>query len=396
MQHDRDRHARSLLRVANAPIRPGNRITLFEDAMPALRAMFEAIRSAQSTVVLEYYTFENVEADGTQLVALLRERLEAGVAVCIIYDAIGSDHTPSRTFDMLRQAGAAILDFHALDPFKRTFSLDVDGRDHRKILVVDDRVAFLGGVNLDRQYMNPRAAGIPADGNTARAFWQDAAARFEGPVVADIRAIHDHTWRRLGGTPVARAGHAPEPIAGGEDVCVEGSAPRQGRPLHTRAILAAIRDATSRIWIATGYFVPMPDEILALRRAALRGVSVNLVLPGVSDVPGAIHAGRGSYGRLLRAGVHIHEMKDAVLHAKVATIDGVWTSIGSSNFDRRSARLNNEVDAVILGEPLASSVETMMQAWSTRSRKVTLASWQSRPFTERLAEFTTLFWKRLM
>ncbi len=120
------------------------------------------------------------------------------------------------------------------------------------------------------------------------------------------------------------------------------------------------------------------------------------MIPGVSDVPGAVHAGRMWRGRLLRAGVSIHEVRDAILHAKVATIDGVWSSIGSSNFDRRSARMNNEVDAVILGGTTAASIETMLQAWSDAGQEVTLRAWNQRSWHEHLGEATALLWSRLM
>ena len=385
-----------LARVTRAPIRLGNRVEFFPDASLALRAMFDAIRGATSIILLEYYTFENVEIDGEGVLGLLLDRLAAGVRVAIVYDAIGSDHAPDSLFAELRAAGASILEYHALDPLRETFSLEIDARDHRKILLVDDRLVFLGGVNLDRQYMNPRSAGIPANGDTTRAFWQDSAVRIEGPVVADARRTFDDTWRREGGQPLGGPAADRQPLPDGEAVCIEGSAPRQGRPLHTRAMLAAIRGSRSHIWITTGYFVPMPDEIVALRRAALRGVLVRLVVPGVSDVMGAVHAGRGTYGRLLRAGVVIREMHDAVLHAKMATIDGVWSAVGSSNFDRRSARLNNEVDSVTIGHRTAAHVEQTMQDWFDRSRQVTLSAWRDRPLHERFGELTALLWKRLM
>ena len=395
--HDDDltRHARALGPVLDAPLRPGNHVTLLPEAMTALRAMFAAIRDAQHSIVLEYYTFEDVEIDGATLSSLLVDRAGAGVRIAVIYDAIGSDDTPASMFERLKAAGVQLVEYHGLDPLRRFFSLDVNDRDHRKILVVDDRTAFLGGVNIDRQYLNPPSAGVA--GGAARAFWQDAAARLEGPVVADARAVFDDTWRRQGGDPFPAACASPaRSQPGGEQACVEGSAPRQGRPLHTRAVLAAITEARHSILLATGYFVPMPDEVLALRRAALRGVEVRLVIPGVSDVPGAVHAGRATYGRLLRAGVAIREVRSAILHAKVATIDGVWSSIGSSNFDRRSATMNNEVDAVILGRRTAGEIERMLGGWFDQGHEITPQGWHDRPWRERAGELAALVWSRLM
>ncbi len=395
---DLARHRRAFASTTSAPLRAGHRVTLFGEAMDALAAMFDAIRSARHRILLEYYTFEDVTVGGQTLSSLLHERLAAGVRVAIIYDAVGSDGAPDSLFGSLQSAGARIVEFHGLNPLRRFFSIDINDRDHRKILVVDDRIAFLGGVNLDTQYMNPSSAGVPLDGDTKKAFWQDAAASFEGPAVGDTAAVFADTWISQQGLPPVSAQPPIDPDGDpdGELVCVEGSAPHQGRPLHTRALAAAVAAARSRLWLATGYFVPMPDEIVALRRAARRGVQVDLVIPGVSDVPGAIHAGRATYGRLLRAGVRIHEMRHAVLHAKVATIDGVWTSIGSSNFDRRSAVMNNEVDAVVLGRPTAAAVEAMLRGWSEAARHVTLRQWNERSWREHLGELTALVWSRLM
>jgi cardiolipin synthase len=395
IDEDLARHARALRSVAATPIRPGNGVTLLPEAMVAIEAMFDAIAGARHSIVLEYYTFENVEAGGRSLLGMLSERLAAGVRVAIIYDAIGSDHGQPGLFAALGRAGAHIVEYHGLNPLRRFFSIDIDHRDHRKILVVDDRVAFLGGVNMDRQYMNPPSAGIPPDGDTRRAFWQDAAIRIEGPVVGDTRAIFDATWRAQDGDPFPPPGDPPPPMPDGEHVCVEGTAPREGS-LHTRAVLAAIDASRSEIALSTGYFVPMPDEVVALRYAARRGVSVRLIVPGVSDVSGAVHAGRATYGRLLRAGVRVHEAHHAVLHAKIAVIDGVWSSVGSSNFDRRSARLNNEADAIVLGRRTAAAVRTMMAGWFAAGRDVTLREWTERPLREHFGELTALVWSRLM
>lgn len=393
------RHAAAFIPISDAPIRDDVQVTLLPEAMIALRAMWAAIGGAVSEILLEFYTFEDFEIDGVSLVDLLEDRARSGVGIAIVYDAVGSDGTPDAVFDRLRRAGARVLEFRPLNPFRERFSLAINDRDHRKILVVDRAVAFLGGTNLDRQYLNPRSAGIPADRDTRHAFWQDCAARFEGAAVEDTRALFLHDWTRHGGDAFptgAPAPHGGSPRGPGERVCVEGSAPREGRPLHLRAMLAGLAASRDRVWLASGYFVPLGKEMRALVDAARRGVDVRLIVPGISDVMGAVHAGRGTYGRLLRAGVRIFEMQHAVLHAKVSTIDGVWSSIGSSNFDTRSAIMNNEVDAVILGRATAASVEDMMRAWAEDAAEITLRGWQDRSLHERFGELTALAWKRLM
>ena len=393
---DLARHRAAFEPVSDCPIREDGHVVVLAGGMTALRAMWAAMEAAATEIVLEFYTFEDVAVDGVALSALLARKLAAGVRVVAIYDGVGSDATPDRFFDGLRQAGAAVMEFRSLNPFRRFFSLRVNDRDHRKILVVDGRVAFLGGVNLDLQYLNPRSAGIPLDRDTKKAFWEDAAARFLGHAAADARRLFFHTWHRYGGDPIAVPDLPMRHGGGGELVCVEGSAPREGEPLYIRALAAALGAARTRVWVASGYFVPMPGELRALCEAAARGVDVRLVVPGVSDVMGAVHAARATYGKLIRAGVRIHELRAAVLHAKVSTVDGVWTSIGSSNLDRRSAVLNNEADAVVLGRETAAATEAMMRAWFEAGTEITLLGWSRRSVHEHLGELTALAWKRLM
>ncbi len=390
------RHRAAFAPVTDCPVRTDGEVELLAGGMTALRAMWAAMEAAQREIVLEFYTFEDIAVDGTPLAALLGRKLAAGVRVVAIYDGVGSDGTPDHFFEGLQRAGAAVMEFRSLNPFRRFFSLRMNDRDHRKILVVDGQVAFLGGVNLDAQYLNPRSAGIPPDRNTKKAFWEDAAARFGGHAAADARTLFFDTWRRYGGAALAVAELPAREGAGRELVCVEGSAPREGQPLHIRALAAALAAARTRVWLASGYFVPMPGELRALCEAAGRGVDVRLVLPGVSDVMGAVHAARATYGKLIRAGVRVHELKSAVLHAKVSTVDGVWTSIGSSNLDRRSAVLNNEVDAVVLGRPMAEATEAMMRAWFEAGEEITLDGWRERSLHERAGELAALGWKRLM
>ena len=395
---DLARHFVAFAPVTDCPIRSGNAVTVLPEAMTALRAMWRAMADATRTIALEFYTFEDIAVDGQRLSDLLVGKLSEGVRVAVIYDGIGSDATPEAIFERLRGAGALVMPFRSLNPFRRQFSFRLNDRDHRKILVVDDRVAFLGGVNIDSQYLNPRSNGMPPDRDTTKAFWEDAAAAFEGPCVPDALALFRHTWTRQGGDPLAGFEPVPDPPAprGGEAVCVEGSAPREGRPLHLRALFAALDAARSKVWIASGYFVPTPSEIRALAETARRGVDIRIVLPGVSDVPAVVSAARASYGKLLEAGIHIHEIDDAVLHAKVSTIDGVWTSIGSSNLDRRSAVLNNEVDAVVFGRATAGAVEARMRAWFDQGVEVTLADWRNRSTREHALEVACLGWRRLM
>lgn len=390
------RHAAVHSPISACPLLGGARITLLPGGGEALTAIFAAIAAAREQLLMEYYEFEDVHWDGRSLVDLLVEKLGQGVQVVLSYDAAGSQDTDDGLFDRLRAAGAMLLEFRPFSPLRRHFNpLKLNDRDHRKVLVVDRRTAFLGGINLSRVYENPRAAGAPPD--PAKAFWYDVAVCVEGPPVTEVQKLFVHNWHRQGGDTLPRNDGHPVPLnAGGEMMRTDGSAPRERRQLYFESLKAAVAAARSHVLLATGYFVPTHRQWRLLAEAAQRGVAVDLILAGYSDLPSCVRAARALYGRLLRRGVRIHEMNDGMLHAKVATIDGVWTAIGSSNLDRRSFVYNNEVDAIVLGRATAGAVEAMLRDWMSRAEPITLEGWRSRSLHERAGELLTRLWSRYM
>jgi cardiolipin synthase len=205
------------------------------------------------------------------------------------------------------------------------------------------------------------------------------------------------TWQRHGGEALTgRVLFPPLAAAGGQKIRIEASAPLERRQLYFQALRQAVGAARARILLSTGYFVPARRDWKMLADAARRGVQVDLVLAGHSDLPAALHAARALYGRLLSAGVRIHELQDGLLHAKVATIDGAWSAIGSSNFDRRSYSFNNEVDAVLPGRDMADQLERLLQGWIARATTVTLQDWRRRSLRERGGEYMARLWERYM
>ncbi len=393
--HALRRHASRHARLSECPVLDGNAVTLLDSGEKAITCMFDAIESAQAHLHLEYYVFADVQLHGRSVKALLLAALARGVQVAVIYDSVGSHTTPGTFIDALQQAGAHIMEFRPINPLRRHFAWHLNDRDHRKLMVIDGRTAFMGGVNLSRVYENPPAAGVVPD--SRKSFWHDCAIRLRGPVVVWAQRIFLETWDAQGGQALPDAGFFPDLAKQGDhQVRIAASAPLEKRPLYFAALRAAIAEARDRILLTTGYFVPSRRDWQALANAAQRGVSVDLVLPGTSDVPGTLHAGRALYGRLLKAGVRIHELQDGLLHAKAATIDGVWTAIGSSNFDRRSYRFNNEVDAVLLGRDMAQQVEHLLHGWMQRAENITLDGWRRRPARERIAEYSARLWERYM
>ncbi len=403
MDDDLLHHARLHGPVSECPLIEANRVTLLPSGAAAIRAILDAIEQARDHAHLEYYTVEDVTLDGRSLFDLLEAKARAGVEVALIWDAVGSQDTPDASFDRLQAAGVRVLEYHSINPLRHYFNMSVNDRDHRKLTVVDGAVGILGGVNLSKVYQT--AEGVGRGANPDSAFWIDNAVRIEGPAVAEIQKLFFHTWRGQGGDPgPLRGGPEPDPppcrppddALSLETLRIDGSAPRERRPLFNSAIRAAVGGARGHILLATGYFVPTAREWLLLKQAADRGIAVDLLLAGYSDVPSAVHAARAVYGGLLRAGVRIHEVHRGMLHAKVATIDGVWTAIGSSNFDRRSVYFNNEIDAVVLGRGTAGAVERMLRAEIDRSVHVGLREWRARPLGERALELSTWCWRPLM
>lgn len=396
-----ERHLALEAAIDDAPLVAGNKVTLLRDGGATIPAMFAAIRSAKTHVNLEYFILDDIEDHGTHLSDLLAETVRRGVEVNVIYDSIGSDDTPSAFFDRLKAAGVKVVDFNPVNPIDAHAPYSVNDRDHRKILIVDGRIAIMGGVNMSTVYANPPEKkffkGDTAHRETTKLYWRDTDVEVEGPIVAQLQHLFLDTWQKQGGSPLPDAGFFPKvDPAGPEVVQVFGSGPDQPVPEYYVALLTAIRNAETRIWLTTGYFVPTHAEREDLIRAARRGVDVRLLLPGESDSDLALEAGHASYSDLLEAGVKIYERQGSILHSKTAVIDGVWSEVGSSNFDHRSILFNNEVDAVILGRDTGTQLEAMFQDDLKNAGQITLEAWRDRPLWGRLHEFFSRIWQSLL
>jgi cardiolipin synthase len=383
--------------LSQAPLVTGNTATILRDGVQALPAMFAAMRSARDHINLEYFIFADVVWGGTSVSEVLIDRLRNGVAVNIIYDAFGSQATPPELFDRLRAAGARVITYNPLNPLSTKVGWSPNDRDHRKIMVVDGRVGFTGGINLDKVYENPASVGIPPDGDTQHAYWRDTAVRIEGPAVAELQKVFFGTWKQQKGPSFAPARYFP-PLArtGVQTIRIIASAPGDDRPLYYISLMTAVLSATQSVWLSSGYFVPPHEEREDLGKTARAGIDVRIFTPSHSDVQAAVYAARAAYGDLLQSGVHIYEVQNAVLHSKLTTVDGVWSVVGSSNLDRRSVVFNNEIDAIILGRETASQVEAILRQDMTMSHEITLAKWQQRSLGERLDEVKARLWQYWM
>jgi cardiolipin synthase len=383
--------------LSESPIVFGNQVTLLPSGTAAFAAIFEALAAARDSINLEYFILADVRSGGIHLSEVLLDRLRAGVKVNLIYDAYGSRETAGAFFDSLRKAGAKVLEFNPISPFSLRVGWSPNDRDHRKIAVIDGRIGFTGGVNLDTAYENPPGVGIPPDGNTRHAYWRDTAVRIDGPAVNELQKLFFGTWREQHAPAADPADYFPTlPRVGVQTIRVIGSSSGDGLRLYYASVLTAMQHARTRVWLCSGYFVPPHQEREELARIARAGLDVRIIVPAFSDVQSAVYAARAAYGDLLEAGAQIYEIRDAVVHAKMAVVDDTWTVIGSSNLDRRSVVVNNEVDAVILGHDTAGQVEAIMKNYMDAARQVDLARWEHRSIGERMDEWQARVWQYWM
>jgi cardiolipin synthase len=351
---------------------PGNQVTLLQNGDEAFPAMLEAIRGAGRSVRIESYIFQ----DGTVGRAFgdaLCERARAGVEVQVIYDAVGSLRTAGEFWARLREAGAQVHEFHPLSLLRRLMRFQ--RRDHRKLLVVDSRVAFAGGMNISDSYLTTEVS--PG--------WRDTHVRVAGPVVPDLERLFVSTWQYVTGRAIRLPAPPPPPV-GGQLVAAIGSTLRRHRKEIYRAYLHAIRNARRSIRIANAYFIPPRGARRALRNAAQRGVQVEVIVPEWGDLVTAHFASRRLFDRLLRDGVRLFLWPDAVMHAKTAVIDGVWSTVGSFNLDQRSIFHNIEVNLNVVDPDFGARMEEHFVADRERCREVSLFDWRLRALGERFLE----------
>ena len=382
--------------VVGSPLVMGNQVTLLQDGAATYEAMFGAIRSAQDHINLETYIIED-DATGQAFADLLVAQQARGVQVNMIYDSFGSLGTPKAFFDRLKAAGVAVKEFNPINPFVAKGPWMPNHRDHRKLLVVDGQTAFLGGINISSVYASGSViwhTGKPEDNAVA---WRDTHVQIKGPVVAEFQTLFMGSWTKQTGEDLAPRSYFPALTAQGQDIVrAIGSTPDDPYSLIYLTVISAIGNAEKHVHLTNAYFVPDPQLLSALTSAAVRGVDVKLILPSESDSALVFHAGRAHYDQLLRAGVQIFERAGALLHAKTAVIDGVWSTVGSTNLDWRSFMDNDEVNAVILGRGFAQQMQVMFDQDLAASRAIELKAWQARPYSLRVREWMASLWSRLL
>lgn len=353
----------------------GNRSELLIDGGAFFDAVVALIQSAQHYVCLEFYIV-TADSTGWRIAEALVERAKAGVEVAFSYDWYGSVGLDDEYIQYLEAAGVKVLAFG--QPSLRKMVWPWGRRNHRKLVIADGRVGIVGGLNLAAEYDAQERGG----GN-----WRDTAVRVEGPVVADLELMFRRLWARQKGKKLSSTPTRAEPFPGGDPVYFYGNYARRDRAFIRRAYLQAILSAQRTVRITNAYFIP--DRVLrrALTRAAQRGVQVEVIVAGATDVPPALLASRAFYPQLLKGGVGVFEFHERVLHAKTAVIDGEWSTIGSSNLDYWSSYVNLEVNAAILGRRVGGAMEDQFSLDRQRSQQIRPESWGDRPLKERLMDW---------
>ncbi|KRB79155.1 cardiolipin synthase [Noviherbaspirillum sp. Root189] len=378
--------------ISGQPLVAGNKVTLLDDGPATIRAMTAAIKSARNHINLETYIFEADEI-GRSLADLLIAKQAAGVRVNLIYDSVGALDTPREFFERMRSAGINVLEFNPVNPLNAKGNWDINQRDHRKLLVVDGRIAFTGGVNISKVYGKSSFLASrrsqPQPKNAKEAAWRDTHMQIEGPVVAEFQKLFLGTWQRQTGKTLPEAQYFPVLKAVGNSlVRAIGSTPDNDDFGVYKTYISALTHADKFAHITTAYFVPDQQIVQAMVDAAKRGVDVRIIFPSFTDVGMILYAGRSYYDELLAAGIKVYERKDAMLHAKTAVVDGVWSTIGSTNLDIRSFLHNDELNAVVLSAEFADRMENLFQRDLRESDEVTAEAWSKRGFRERVREWT--------
>ncbi|HET7778445.1 MAG TPA: phospholipase D-like domain-containing protein [Rudaea sp.] len=356
-------------------IQPGNRVTDLENGDEIFPAMLEAIRSAQHTITFETYIYWSGEI-GKRFAEALCERARAGVAVAVTIDAVGGSDIDAGLIPRMQTAGILVEQYRPL----RWYTVSrLNNRTHRKLLVIDGKVGFTGGVGI----------GTPWEGHAQDPdHWRDIHFRIEGPVVAQMQAAFNDNWIKMTGRILNGDTYFPaiEP-AGAMDANMFMSSPSGGSESMHLMYLTVIAAAVQRIDLAAAYFIPDPLMLEALLAARERGVQLRIMMPGANTDSGAVRlASKADWEPLLQAGVKMYEYDPTMLHNKLLIADGELVSVGSTNFDQRSFELNDEATLNVYDRAFAEHMTQVFEDDLKHAHPYTLEMWRNRPLSERLDE----------
>lgn len=370
--------------IYGIPFTEGNRVSLLWKGEELFNKIFDSVNAAENLICLEFYIFRNDET-GRELAEILKKKAKEGIKVYILYDHFGSFGTPRKFWNDLRQSGVQV---RASRPFKWTKPLHYVHRDHKKLIIIDGKVAFTGGLNIANEYRGfHRFRKIKA--------WRDTGIFLEGPIANTLFRIFKKNWEIWKGSPINFQAEVFSFDNGIPVIPIFASSSRSRKKMR-KLLYYSIAKAKKSIYLTTAYFTPSLRMLNVLQDAIKRGVNVNLLLPGKSDVVSAHYAGRAFFTTLLKSGIKIYNYKGEMLHAKTSVFDCNWSIIGSANLDFQSMRRNDEGNVGILDNNFGEKMVDVFYEDLKNSDEILLENWVQRPFLEKLKEsFFVLFRKRL-
>jgi cardiolipin synthase len=378
----------SVRRYSSVPLTSGNRVDVLIDGPQTYSAIEAALRVARHHIHIETFIFGAGEV-GHRFADLLARKRKEGVEVRVLYDSVGSRDTPREFFDEMRHQDVEVREFRPLNPLQTPEVWDLHNRDHRKIIVVDGKVGFTGGINIDSTYSSASTTK-PGPQRGLEDGWRDTHIRIQGPAVKQLQALFMESWQQAGEHSefAGENGYFPDIKRSGEALVaiVGNDSEMDDRSLYG-TYLAAFTHCTKQLWITHAYFAPNDELLNALVDAAHRGVDVRLVVPSFSDSRVVLNATQATFTPLLKAGAHIYELKDALLHAKTVVVDGTVSIVGSANLDMRSFLHNDEVNAVVVSRDVARDLEEVFVRDQRAAKQIELDRWERRSVWQRMKEF---------
>lgn len=368
---------RTMSHLLGPPLVAGNHVQELINGDEIFPPMLAAVRAAQKTITFETFIYWSGDI-GREFAEALAERAQAGVKVHVLVDWVGSLKMDEELLDLMENAGVELHKYHPLHWYHLA---RMNNRTHRKLLIVDGTVGFTGGVGIADEWL-----GDAQDAD----HWRDSHFRIEGPAVAHMQAAFLDNWMKTSGEVLHGEDYFPPLKPVGEHYAqMFKSSSGEGSESVRLMYLLSIASARKTIYIANAYFVPDDLSVETLVRALERGVKVRIILPGKRiDSESVRRASRARWGDLLEAGAEIYEYQPTMFHCKVMIVDDVWVSVGSTNFDSRSFRLNDEANLNIYDRAFAERQIEIFEDDLKKSRQITYAEWQHRPWSEKLLEHT--------
>ncbi|CAN0181787.1 unnamed protein product, partial [Phaeothamnion confervicola] len=383
--------------ITHTSLVAGNHALLLTDGPSTFGEFARVIADATHHIHVETFIFSDDKL-GRSFAKLLAEKSRQGVEVRVLYDSIGSWAADDEIFKLMRDAGVEVQAFQPLDSVDVVLSGKINQRDHRKILIVDGRIAFVGGINISGTY-NMGSSLKPGKEQGLSDGWRDTQVRISGPVVQQFQALFFATWTQAAGRqPQALDAYFPSVEENGPAIIAAlASEPAHASEAAIHGVhLAAASAAKRRLWITQAYFAPDLALREALTAAARRGVDVRVLLPGFSDSETVLSASRAVYGELLEGQVRIYEFDQAFVHAKTMVVDDSVSLVGSANMDYRSALDNNEVTAVIINTEFVAKLASVFLRDLAGASEISIEQWRQRPTRQRVLErAATLLWRWL-